>query len=132
MLIVPDGHRFVERGHVSFSEVLDEPFVGLPADSALQGHLSIHAAREGRPFKLRVRLDSFEDICAMTNSGIGLSIVPEVYALRYQVEMSFRIVALSDRWALRHLLVCARGFSALPVHARDLVEYLTSNRRNPT
>jgi len=68
----------------------------------------------------------------MTSSGIGLSIVPEVYALRYQTEMSFRIVALSDRWTLRHLLVCARSFSALPVHARDLVEYLTLNRGNST
>ncbi len=132
VLIVPDGHRLMKREHVMFSEVLDEPFVGLPADSALQGHLAIHAAREGRPFKMRVRLDSFEDICAMTSSGIGLSIVPEVYALRYQTEMSFRIVALSDRWTLRHLLVCARSFSALPVPARDLVEYLTLNRGNST
>jgi hypothetical protein len=67
----------------------------------------------------------------MTSSGIGLSIVPEVYALRYQTEMAFKMVALSDEWALRHLLVCARSFSALPVHARDLVEYLTSKNRNP-
>ncbi|WP_313198851.1 LysR substrate-binding domain-containing protein [Rhizobium sp.] len=131
VVVVPDGHLFEHREHVRFSEVLDEPFVGLPADSALQGHLAIHAAREGKPFKLRIRLDSFEDICAMTSSGIGLSIVPEVYALRYQTEMAFKMVALSDEWALRHLLVCARSFSALPVHARDLVQYLTSKNRNP-
>lgn len=127
VLVVPEGHRFAERRHVKFSEVLDEPFVGLPAESALQGHLAIHAAREGKPFKMRVRLDNFEDICAMTSSGIGLSILPEVYALRYQSEMAFKIVALSDGWALRHLLVCARSFSALPVHARHLVRYLTTN-----
>jgi len=129
MLVVPGDHRFAERENAKFSEVLDEPFVGLPAESGLQGHLASHAAREGKPFKLRVRLDSFEDICAMTSSGIGLSIVPEVYALRYQAEMAFRTVALSDGWALRHLLVCARSFSALPVHARDLVRYLTSKDR---
>ncbi len=58
----------------------------------------------------------------MTSSGVGLSIVPEVYSLRYRTEMVFKIVALSDGWALRHLLVCARRFSTLPDHARHYVQ----------
>ncbi|QRM46992.1 LysR substrate-binding domain-containing protein [Rhizobium sp. BG4] len=119
-------HPLVAEGSVAFRDILCEPFVGLPADSALQGHLSAHAAREGRQFKLRVRLDSFEDICAMASSGVGLAIVPDVYARRYQAEMVLGVIPLTDAWALRHLLLCARSFAALPVHARKLVEYLTS------
>lgn len=125
VLIAPQGHRLGGRKSVALREVLDEPFVGLPADSALQGHLATHAAREGKPFKLRIRLDSFEDICSMTGSGVGLAIVPEIYAQKYCEESTLVIIALSDPWALRHLLICARSFAALPVHARKLVDYLT-------
>ncbi|QRM52192.1 LysR family transcriptional regulator (plasmid) [Rhizobium sp. BG6] len=127
VLITPGDHAFASRDEVAFAQVLDQPFIGLPAESALQGHLATHAAREGKPFKLRVRLDSFEDICAMVSSGVGLAIVPEVYARRYEAVMAFRIVAITDGWALRHLLICARSFDALPVHARALVEYLSND-----
>ena len=63
----------------------------------------------------------------MVSSGVGLAIVPEVYARRYEAVMAFRIVAITDGWALRHLLICARSFDALPVHARALVEYLSND-----
>lgn len=125
VLIAHKDHPLVGEGAIGLRNVLDEPFVGLPADSALQGHLATHAAREGKQFKIRIRLDSFEDICAMVASGVGVAIVPDIYARRYQAEMSFAVIELSDAWALRHLLICARSFEALPVHARKLVEYLT-------
>ncbi|MFK0334245.1 LysR family transcriptional regulator [Rhizobium sp. NPDC090275] len=124
VLITTADNPLAKRSTVPFREVLDQPFVGLPADSALQGHLSTHASREGRQFKLRIRLDAFEDICAMVASGVGLAIVPEVYARRYQHPLRLGVVPLADAWALRHLLVCARNFAALPVHARRLVDYL--------
>ncbi|MDM9624960.1 LysR substrate-binding domain-containing protein [Rhizobium sp. S152] len=126
VLITARDHPLSGRESVAFRNVLDEPFVGLPADSALQGHLATHAAREGRQFKLRIRLDSFEDICAMVASGIGLAIVPDVYATRHQGVLSLGVVSLSDTWALRHLLVCSRNFAALPVHARKLADYLAA------
>ncbi|MGI2033699.1 LysR family transcriptional regulator [Rhizobium panacihumi] len=127
VLIAPLGHPLSAQHSVALRDVLDEPFVGLPADSALQGHLATHAAREGKPFKLRIRLDSFEDICSMTGSGVGLAIVPEIYAQKFRDDMTLVIIPLSDPWALRHLLICARNFAALPIHARKLVDYLTGH-----
>ncbi len=124
VLITARGHSLAEKRSVALRDILEEPFVGLPADSALQGHLAAHAAREGRQFKLRIRLDSFEDICAMVGSGVGIAIVPDVYATRHQEMLSLGVVPLSDAWASRHLLVCSRNFAVLPVHARRLVEYL--------
>lgn len=127
VLIAPLGHPLAAQHSVALREVLDEPFVGLPPDSALQGHLATHAAREGKPFKLRIRLDSFEDICSMAGSGVGLAIVPEIYAQKFRNEMGLVIIPLSDPWALRHLLICVRNFAALPIHARKLVDYLTGH-----
>lgn len=125
VLIAPQQHGLTPPNPVALRDVLDEPFVGLPTDSALQAHLTIHAAREGRPFKLRIRLESVEDICSMVSSGVGLAILPEVFTQKYRSGMSFKTIELSDGWALRHLLICARSFPALPVHARKLVDYLT-------
>ncbi|MEB2844002.1 LysR family transcriptional regulator [Rhizobiales bacterium RZME27] len=127
VLIAPRLNPLSTQQSVALRDVLDEPFVGLPADSALQGHLATHAAREGKPFKLRIRLDSFEDICSMAGNGVGLAIVPEIYAQKFRDDMELAIIPLSDPWALRHLLICARSFAALPVHARKLVNYLTAD-----
>ena len=141
----------MKRKSVTLREALNEPFIGLPHGRALQAHLArrkvpeitltderellletgggmVNASREGRPFKLRVRLGSFEAICAMVESGVGLAIVPESAVLKHRRESSIRIVPLSNGWAFRRLVICARDFVSLPAHARDLVDYLTDSR----
>jgi DNA-binding transcriptional LysR family regulator len=60
------------RREIAFREVLDHDFVGFVAGSALQKTLNHHAARAGRRLKLRVRLNSFDSIARMVESGIGL------------------------------------------------------------
>jgi DNA-binding transcriptional LysR family regulator len=132
VLMVPTCHPIAGRKTVALREVLDESFIGLPVESPLQSHLETHAAREGKAFKLRVRLGKFEAICAMVASGVGLAIVPEVFARKHSDETAVRIIGLSDSWALRRLLICARSFSGLPVHARKLVEYLERNGSGDT
>jgi DNA-binding transcriptional LysR family regulator len=124
VLIASHGHPLGARESVALRDVLDEPFIGLPHGSALQEHLTGHAARERRPFKLRVRLGSFEAICAMAEAGVGLAIVPEAAARKYQHGTTVRMVALSDSWARRGLLICTRRFDALPEHARQLIDVL--------
>jgi DNA-binding transcriptional LysR family regulator len=124
VLIVPAAHALAARPGVALRDVLDEPFIGLPHASALQAHLAGHAAREGRPFKFRVRFGSYEAICAMVGNGIGLAIVPEAAARRHQQAAAIRIVALSDHWADRRLVICARQFSKLSTHARQLIACL--------
>lgn len=127
VLIAPNGHPLADRKTVALRDVLDEPFIGLPHGSALQTHLASHAAREGRPFKLRVRIGGFDSICAMVASGIGLAIVPEAAAGAALKSTGLNLINLSDHWALRRLVICARNFSELPVHAQKLIEFLANN-----
>ncbi len=130
VVIAPENHKLASRPSVSLREVLDEPFIGLPADTALQAHLALQAAREGRSFKIRVRFSKFEAICAMVGGGIGLAIIPEILAQKHRKGAAIRLIPLSDGWAQRRLLICARKFSALPVHARKLISYLTDEGKN--
>ncbi len=114
---------------VAFREVLDRDFVGLSRTSALQEYLGRHAARVGRPLKLRVRVNSFDAICRMVEQGVGLGIVPATAAARCRGTMAIRTLRLTDAWALRHLKLCVRRFDELPPHARAMVEQFRSDGR---
>ena len=67
---------------VSFADVLDHEFVGLDRSSAIQRFLADKAARIGKPLRLRIQLRSFDAICRLVESNVGIGIVPETTARR--------------------------------------------------
>lgn len=113
-----------EQGAVDFASLLEHDFIGLADDSALQQYLALHAARLGRPLKVRVRLRSFDAVCRMVASGVGVAVVPQAAARRCQQTMALRCMELSDPWSVRNLTICVRQFSELPLYARQLIEHL--------
>lgn len=127
VLVVPRRHPLIGVRRVAFRDLLDYEFVGMGAGNALQQHLGQRAVQLGRPLKLRVRLGSFDAVCRMVENGVGLAVIPETAAQRCRRTMSIHMVRLSDPWALRHLHVCVRQFSALPAYARLLVRRLAQS-----
>ena len=109
---------------VDFASLLGHDFIGLADDSALQQYLGLHAARLGRPLKMRVRLRSFDAVCRMVASGVGIGVVPLAAARRCQQTMALRCMTLLDPWSVRNLTICVRQFSELPLYARQLIEHL--------
>lgn len=127
VLVVPAGHRLAEVRSVAFPDVLEEPFVGLDAHSVLQAHVARHAATAGRPLHLRIRVTGFEAVCRMVEAGVGLAVLPRTAATRYRRTAAIRIVALTDAWTSRRLLICVARLDSLPGHARDLVMHLRTD-----
>lgn len=124
VLVTPRRHPLAERRSVALRDVLEEDFVGLPDGSALQAHIDDQAARAGQRLKMRVRLPTFDAICTVVESGIGIAVVSKVAAERCRRTMAIGSVALSDTWASRRLRLCARSFRALPASVRELVAVL--------
>jgi DNA-binding transcriptional LysR family regulator len=122
VLVTPAGHPLAKRRRVAFQEILDLDFVGL-AGRALQSHIDDQAARSGRRLKVRVTMPSFDAVCCVVERGIGVAVVSEPAARRCRRSMRIGMVSLTDPWAFRRLRLCARSFSALPLHARALVEH---------
>jgi len=91
-------------------------------DSALFRYLSQQAERAGRTLRARVRLRSFDAVCRMVESGVGIGIVSEPAARRCARTMDIAVLDLADAWALRQLSLCMRSFDGLPRHAQQLVE----------
>jgi DNA-binding transcriptional LysR family regulator len=124
VLVVQRGDAMARRRTLTLADVVDRPFIGLPRESALQRHVTGHAARIGANLTIRARVTSFDAICAMVEAGAGAGIVPETTAKRCRQTMKIDVVRLNDLWALRRLSICVRRMSSLPKGAQRLVDHL--------
>jgi DNA-binding transcriptional LysR family regulator len=124
VVVTSADHPLAARASVAFAQVLDHDFVGLERSSSLQRFLAAKAAREGRPFRLRVQLRSFDGVCRLVETGVGVGVVPKTTAARAVKTMRLGVVELTDDWALRELRICVRKLDELGLYARELVESL--------
>lgn len=125
VLILPRNHPLADAGEVSFSDTLRHDYVGLSANSALAVYLEEQALHTGSRMQIRIRADGFDGVMRMVARGAGLAIVPLAAVERGAAHQSFKSIALTEPWAQRKLLLCARDFAALPGYANALLHALT-------
>jgi DNA-binding transcriptional LysR family regulator len=125
VLFVPQGHALAARGHCLLREALVYPFVGMPAERAMQRFVEEMAMLLGKPLTVRVRAPGFSALAQLVAQGVGLAVLPEAAAQRHAETLPAAIVPLDDAWATRELRVCMRGMESLSAQARQLVGYLT-------
>lgn len=124
VLIVPAGHPFGDFSRLRFADVIDQPFVMLNAGSAIHTFTMNAAATLGRHLNVRIQVRSFEAVCRMVGSGVGLGLVPRSALRTHQLAEPPRIVELDESWAQRDLQVCIRRRNALSGFALQLVDAL--------
>lgn len=129
VLCTPAGHRLAASDAVAFDEALDYDFVGLHTGSAINVQLGRAAGEAQRPFKLRIQVTSFDALCMMVSSGLGIGVLPEAVGRRNAATLDIRLVALTDAWAHREFRICVRSTEALPMAARLLVSHLQASAR---
>ena len=122
VVVACEAHRTSGQSSIAFADIIGEPFVGL-ADAALEAHLGERAARLGRQIAYRIQLRRLEHVAMLVESGVGIAIISEASA-KHLEHFRLAIVPLRDPWALRHLHLCARDFSALSPHANLLAQQL--------
>jgi molybdate transport repressor ModE-like protein len=126
VLVTPPKHRLARRRQIRFEECLDQPFVGLSEGSALQEHLKGHAQPLGQRPHYRVRLPSIEAVCQTVAAGVGVSVLPDAAAKRWQTTHPVATVPLSNDWAARQLLLCTHPTTTLSAPAEALRAHLTN------
>ena len=127
VLLLPRNDPLAGRRSIALAEVAERDFVGLAAGIALQETVAAHARRLGKRLDYRIRVRSFEAMCAMVEQGIGLAVAPRtVLSARRGRGSALRALPLSDAWARRHLLVCWRAGTRLPRHAMLLLNALAA------
>ena len=129
VVVVAANHPLGRSKRIAFAEVLDHDLVGLDRSSALTRFLAGKAAPIGKPMRLRVQLRSFDAVCRLVESGIGLGIVPETTARRAARGLGIAVVPLQDAWAARDLTLCVRDLDALAPFAQEFVVHLRGDAR---
>ena len=127
VLVTSRRHRFARRRRIAFADTLDEDAVGMQEGSTLQAFLGQITERLGKRQKLRIQLGSFDAMCRMIGSGVGIGVVPESAARRNLESMRLASVELSDDWCVRERYLLVRDRGTLPTYAQALVETLCNH-----
>jgi DNA-binding transcriptional LysR family regulator len=124
VLIVPKRHPLARRPSASFIDTLEFDYVGLHTGSAINLQLIKAAAELEKTVRIAIQVTSYEALCLMVETGLGIGILPRAVAERYTKVLDVRAIALNEDWARRELKICVRSFAALPVAAQLLVNHL--------
>ncbi|MCJ7798474.1 MAG: LysR family transcriptional regulator [Polaromonas sp.] len=130
VLVLPAGHRLAAlKTPLAFADALDEEWISLTAGAAMLMQQQQSALAAHRPFKLRMQVRSFDAVCHMVASGLGIAILPKAACLPIVKAMKIRWRPLADPWAQRRLLVaCALGQADTGI--LSLVDFLVEPSQN--
>lgn len=123
VVFVHKDSLWANRENVPFSDIIDAEFIGLMEDNPLQKHIDNNAKQQGRRLNYRVRMPTLDSVMQGVNDGIGIAIIPKQAAQRSQLSAS-KIVQLTEIWACRKLVICARDFNQLPDYTNEFVNFL--------
>jgi DNA-binding transcriptional LysR family regulator len=130
VLVLPAKHRLAgAKTPLAFADALDEEWISLTAGAAMLQKQQQAALAANRPLKLRMQVRSFDAVCHMVASGLGIAILPKGACLPIARSTKLRLRPLADTWAQRRLLVATvEGQSDTGI--ASLVEFLVSPSQN--
>jgi len=129
VLVVPKGHALARRRSVRFIEALAQDFVCLEMESPIYLWLQREASRLNRTLRARIQVRSFDALCRMVESGLGVGVVPRLAALGFQPAMAIAMVELREPWIHRNLALVHRGLAELAPIERRFVAFCAAARR---
>ncbi|MCY1276873.1 HTH-type transcriptional regulator GltC [compost metagenome] len=124
LLAVPHGHPLAGAKTLKLRDTLRYPHVSLPEGTTLHAFLLDQVEQMGEQLTLRIQVSSFEAICRMIESGVGIGVIPESAARRHSRTMKLATIALDEPWAVRERSMLVRDIEALPSCVRALIETL--------
>lgn len=121
---VPNGHPLTRRRSVRFVDAARHPFVGPHADSSIAALLAEAAKSQGIVLQQRVQASSFDAMCRLVETRLGITILPEG-VLRPQARAKrLVVVPLNEDWAIRQLELVIRDRAQLSPIAGTLLDQL--------
>jgi len=129
-LVTPREHPLATREEIALRDAAGFDFIGLQQDASLHALLQQSAQQMGMPLRLRIQVRSFEAICRMIHTGMGIGVLPEQVVRNYLPALDVAIIPLTDLWARRELTIGVRNLESLSVTARQLLEHLTTREGN--
>jgi DNA-binding transcriptional LysR family regulator len=127
VLVTSATHPLAHRASVGFAEALEHDFVGRNEGSALHAFVADIVTAYGRKLKLRIQVGSFEEMCRLIETGVGVGVMPISAVQRLARGDRLRVVRIDDEWSVQTLKICVRDPATLPDFARELVDFLVAD-----
>jgi DNA-binding transcriptional LysR family regulator len=124
VLAVPHGHALATRGSVRLDDAIGCDFVGLERDGGWDRLLQQVAQERGLTLSVRARVGSFDSMCRMAGTGLGVAIVPLPTAQAHAAACGLTLLTLSEPWAEIPLDVCWRQHPQPPENVQRLLDQL--------
>ena len=123
VVLLQADHPLADRASVCFDEVLDFDVVSLHSGTHLHYQMLQAANESGRTFSPRMEVSSYDALCLMVQTGMGIGILPKGSTSAYSMP-EMKILRLDEPWAQRELSMCVRNVETLTPAARLLFDHL--------
>jgi DNA-binding transcriptional LysR family regulator len=124
--VMPVGHALSMGEGLRFLEVLDHDIIALESGSSMMRLLAEQAVVAEKTLQLRIQVRSFEAVCKMVQSGLGIGLLPFQAAKTMGSAMGLVVRPLPEDWAERKMLICVRRDRAVNSSVSSLLEHLSS------
>jgi DNA-binding transcriptional LysR family regulator len=124
VLAVPQGHALAACSSVRLDDAAACDFVGLERDGGWDRLLHQEAQQRGLTLRVPTRVSSFDTMCRMVGSGLGVAVVPRATAQQHVLACGLVLLPLSEPWAEIPLDVCWRQQPDPPDDVHALLAHL--------
>jgi DNA-binding transcriptional LysR family regulator len=124
VLLVPNDHGLAQRTEVGVQEALGHDQVALARSASLTRKVIGAAETAGLTVKIRVQVRSFDAMCRMVASGLGVAVLPRTAAALYEQALGLKMLRIDGADMERRLLLAMRQRSQLSSAALALVELI--------
>jgi len=129
-VVIPADHPLTAVEHLKFVDVLDHDVVALESGSSMMRLLASQAVVAEKTLQLRIQVRSFEAVCRMVQSGLGVGLLPFQAANELGRSMGLEVRALPEEWAERKMLICVRKERPQTSSIETLLKHLAASGRN--
>jgi DNA-binding transcriptional LysR family regulator len=127
-VVLPKDHPLSKKPSLHFADILEYEVVALEAGSSMMRLLAQQAVVAEQPLRLRIQVRSFEAVCRMVQSGLGIGVLPILAAKSLANAMGLVVKPLNDPWAERLMLVCIKKDRQANPSLMPLVEFLIAQK----
>ncbi|MGP3372587.1 LysR substrate-binding domain-containing protein, partial [Escherichia coli] len=76
VVITPVGHPLGQHKEVNFVDTLGHDYVGLHTGSAINNQMISASNAANLPLNMLIQVTSYEALCSMVESGLGIGLMP--------------------------------------------------------
>lgn len=108
VVITTPNHPLSEYQELHFAQTLGHDYVGLHTGSAINNQILAAATDANETLRMRIQVTSYEALCGMVETGLGIGLMPHDVARAYLQAGRVSVIPLLDHWASRELKLCVR------------------------